>query len=168
MINNVLAFLVLCLALLNIAYSSRVPVDGWNERYLREVAEVLFAYKQDCGKYPEVEEFPLALISSDKKCWGGPYIKNRKLVDYWGRDVVYELVEREGVMQLNLRSIGEDGKYGTSDDIVYGNRLKPWEKEYEPGWWEDDRYGLYVRVYVALGVLVLMVFALFRALRTKK
>jgi general secretion pathway protein G len=71
-------------------------------------------FRQDCGRYPEMEEGIRALrLDPGVVGWQGPYITVIK-ADPWERPYVYRLADGE----LTLRSLGRDGLEGTPDDIV--------------------------------------------------
>ncbi len=54
--------------------------------------------------------------------WRGPYLEKEKLIDPWGSEITYELVEEETGETIRkvvkLTSPGPDKEEGTEDDIV--------------------------------------------------
>jgi len=77
----------------------------------------LGAYRSHCGAYPSTEQGLAALFAKPAGApasWKGPYLEGRPPVrDAWGRDFAY----RSDGRTYTLASAGEDGRFGTDDDI---------------------------------------------------
>ena len=72
-------------------------------------------YRLDVGKYPNKKEGLKVLVKSNNSKWNGPYLLDKKLIDFWDKRYLYTY--RNG--QIELRSGGQDGQIGTDDDIVF-------------------------------------------------
>jgi hypothetical protein len=79
---------------------------------LREVAQALEAYRLQQNGYPEVRDFAV-LIDTLYPQYLGRIIRE----DYWHRSYIYTLLPTG----YQIRSLGPDGKQGTSDDIIIEN-----------------------------------------------
>ena len=89
----------------------------------------LVLYKSDMGggrnDYPSDEQGGLkALVTKPAfddatkgEKWAGPYLGDKDIKDYWGKDFRYELVEKDGKMMPRVSSDGPDGEQGTDDDV---------------------------------------------------
>ena len=99
---------------------------------LSQVAQALDTYRLNVGHYPTEDEGGLkALLEKPNfqnettgEKWQGPYLKpGTKLVDPWGNDLKYELVDKalaadsKTKMPYKLYSIGPDNQPDTEDDI---------------------------------------------------
>jgi general secretion pathway protein G len=98
---------------------------------LTQVQTSLDTYRMNVGHYPNEEEGGLgALLVKPQfeneqlgERWQGPYLKpGTKLLDAWGRQVVYELQDLTSTGDTNglpyrLFSVGPDGQPDTDDDL---------------------------------------------------
>ena len=98
---------------------------------LTQVQTSLDTYRMNVGHYPNEEEGGLgALLVKPQfeneqlgERWLGPYLKpGTKLLDAWGRQVVYELQDLTSTGDTNglpyrLFSVGPDGQPDTDDDL---------------------------------------------------
>lgn len=73
-------------------------------------------YKLAAGRFPTTEQGLAALVDrpEDVKGWRGPYVEPELLNDAWGEAIAYESDGRS----LSL-SAGDDGQFGTEDDIAW-------------------------------------------------
>lgn len=79
---------------------------------LRNIQIALEQYNLDYGKYPTTEE-GLAILTRNNGD-RPPIMEETMLKDPWGNPVVYKLNDSN---QFILKSLGQDGKEGTEDDI---------------------------------------------------
>lgn len=80
------------------------------------VALMLEQYREHCTCYPSTQEGLAALFARPEgnERWRGPYVDGRPpVVDPWGREFLY----RSDRLTYELVSAGEDGTFGTADDI---------------------------------------------------
>jgi len=98
---------------------------------LMQVQTALDTYRMNVGHYPTEEEGGLgALLARPQfeneqlgERWQGPYLKpGTKLLDAWGRQVVYTFEDALQTGQTNaipyrLSSVGPDGQPDTDDDV---------------------------------------------------
>ena len=104
---------------------------------LEQIKSKLGEYSIDIGHYPSENEGGLsALVSKptfdDESLtgkWAGPYINRKQLKDPWGRELSYELVDKEQGnttrQEIHVWSHGPNGE----DDSGEGDDIKSWEDE---------------------------------------
>jgi general secretion pathway protein G len=81
---------------------------------MESLATGLTIYEKECGALPSETQGLYALTRNPgAPHWDGPYVRPLPL-DGWGNSFGYRLERDEAV----LSSSGEDGKFGTEDDIT--------------------------------------------------
>jgi general secretion pathway protein G len=133
---EVLLVIVIILMLAAALVTFVLPQQAGAERnttrlLLTQVQTSLDTYRMNVGHYPSEEEGGLgALLVKPQfeneqlgERWQGPYLKaGTKLLDAWGRQVVYELQDLTSTGDTNglpyrLFSVGPDGQPDTDDDL---------------------------------------------------
>ncbi|MBL7220017.1 MAG: type II secretion system major pseudopilin GspG [Phycisphaerae bacterium] len=104
---------------------------------IEQISSKLAAYSIDIGHYPSEDEGGInALLTKpafdDESLaakWVGPYISRKQLKDPWGKELGYELVDKEqgGTTRqvVHVWSYGPNGE----DDSGEGDDVKNWEDE---------------------------------------
>lgn len=73
-------------------------------------------YRLAANKYPTTEQGLKALVENPGvPGWRGPYCEPELLRDAWGEEIHFESDGRK----LRFQSAGDDGQFGTEDDIVW-------------------------------------------------
>ncbi len=69
------------------------------------------------GRLPTESEGVQILLnnSGGLNQWKGPYLEESSLIDIWNRAAKYTKLSTS---RFEVRSAGEDGSFGTSDDVV--------------------------------------------------
>lgn len=92
------------------------------------ISGTLDMYRMHMGRYPTSDEGLLGLVEApdDEEIgakWRGPYVTDgTKLRDKWGNELNYESPGQYNETTYDLSSPGQDGQFGTDDDITN------WEK----------------------------------------
>jgi general secretion pathway protein G len=83
---------------------------------IERLATSLDMYKLDVGTYPTTDQGLQALITrpSGVARWNGPYVKQDKVQDPWGRPYVYRLPSQRPGHDYDLYSLGPTGQLGAA------------------------------------------------------
>lgn len=111
----ILAFLATLVAPRVITYLGRAKSDVAQSQ-LANIGSALELLYFDMGRYPTPEEGLSLLVeaSEETKGWRGPYLKEAKgLIDPWGRDYLYTLINPD---LFKVSSLGRDGEPGGEND----------------------------------------------------
>jgi len=83
------------------------------------IATALKLYELDNGTFPRGSDGLNALLSKpgNARNWNGPYLEKKPL-DPWGKEYKYESPGTNRAHDYDLSSAGNDGQFGTDDDIT--------------------------------------------------
>jgi general secretion pathway protein G len=75
-------------------------------------------FQVDCGRLPTAQEGPQALVQkpsdvADK--WKGPYVKEKDIIDPWGKEFKYDNPPRHNA-DFDIYTYGSDGQEGGEDE----------------------------------------------------
>ena len=88
-------------------------------RALEKIKEGLEAFKKDVGRYPTSEEGLLSLFQNPGiKGWRGPYIKQRIMVDPWGKLYRFGKYENGNKTKYFVASSGNNRKWETTENYL--------------------------------------------------
>ncbi len=71
-------------------------------------------FQADCGRFPTAQEGLRALLRAPADVanqWKGPYVKEKDIIDPWGREILYRYPGRQNA-DFDLFTYGADGQEG--------------------------------------------------------
>lgn len=83
---------------------------------IERLGGILDLYRLDTGRYPRTDEGLQALSKApaDAERWNGPYLKEKSLIDPWGKP--YEYLSPGDHGEYDLFTLGADGVSGGDGD----------------------------------------------------
>jgi len=75
-------------------------------------------FQADCGRFPTNQEGLRALLRAPadvRDNWKGPYVKEKDIIDPWGRPLEYRCPGRRNA-DFDLYTLGADGQEGGEDE----------------------------------------------------
>ena len=119
----------------------------------KRLAMVVEEFRNDCGRLPDRLDELFGVVR-DRNCFTVP-LRLSQLVDPWGSRLLYWRAGDDSAFEL--RSLGPDHTYGSSDDLTSGGWTWPWP---QPPWSWEERGRRFGQITVAV-LALLLVLALF-------
>ncbi len=129
-------------------YDSRTGRHRAAQSQARQLATVIERFRNDCGRLPDQLDELFGVVRG-RSCFTTPP-RPSQLVDPWGSRLVYWRADDGSAFEM--RSLGPDRTYGSSDDLTSGGWTWPWP---QPPWDREERVRRIGRIAMLVLTLLL-------------
>ena len=152
----VTTILLLTVSQVVVAYRVRSNPHLLVEMDIETIGEYIDKFQLDKHRYPQTDKEVCQALSEGlpklqmgKEQREGVHLMIPLLKDPWGQAYRYVSPGLHNKNSFDVFSLGQDGRYGTGDDINNWDKGRPWREFYRPGrlerifWFLDERSPLF-------------------------